>query len=987
MSLNNYGASIFRHGYEDRDVLDGTTEEVFRESKSTFFCRVRDNFAAERKAMFNELESKNAWHAESFLNEIEEWQNQFPEELWRLDCQKKYVDSYTETFIGQSGDPQFLKNMAQGKMKYTVKQWERGQEAYMASEYQSALAASDDAVLRCTAPEGELVIPKNYRLKLTPYDYCYLNVKYGTQSPIQVRAIPGVTYEIPFEGDSTDIIDIYSASRLQDLGDLSTTYPATVDTSKATRLKELHVGNSTEGYDNPYLTTMTLGANYLLEVLNVENVSGLTQSLNLTALNNLRELYAHGTNAGGVTFAPGGAIQVAELPAITAMSAKNLTYLTDLDIESYDKLTTLTVENCSTIDVINIFELAPNINRVRITGVDWVLTDDTLLDRIYKMSGIDLNGYNTAQSVLAGNVHLPIIQQQKLYDFQAAWPDLVITADTIIEQFVVSFVNEDGTLLEKQYVDKGGNAVDPLKREENPLPTPTKESTVQYDFTFAGWEGSLTSVFSDRTIVATYTSALRKYTIKYVAKGTTYQETTDFYGTNVPYAGINPVYTGEETGFVYYWFDHWDKSGVIDGDKTVNAVFDKCTYTEGYFDGKELADLRPVEIYAMRKLGLEQQVITDKDPYSFRMGHDIVFDDIESEELIADTTYFNGTNCIDTGIALFEEDRDFVLAVDYQFDSGCENNTALVHCFNERYSEGFKVHRNSSVELAWGASTNTLTTVSNREMLVIRHIKGDKNLYVYNSSLSQNDVTYFELTKTTTTSSANTLVFGAVRIAENEYERYGVGNIYWAKIWYTDLGDDACRKLALWTRETISLEACGFKRYYLSEDGDRRSAFSLLATHLISRKKTYSNSSSSAGGWAESTLNAYLNDRFYRAIPDNIRALIRQVDIASSAGGDSTEITTSSCYVAIPSIYELVPTMNSAPYTSEGTPISYMVNQSDRIRAYADGSADEYWTRSPLYHATQHYTNYVYSISATGAASGYNNPNSSSKGILVLLSM
>ena len=79
MSLNNYGNSVYRHGYEDIDTLDGTTEEVFRESDSTFFCRVRDLFADELKEMYNTLESKNAWHAESFLNEIEAWQKQFPE--------------------------------------------------------------------------------------------------------------------------------------------------------------------------------------------------------------------------------------------------------------------------------------------------------------------------------------------------------------------------------------------------------------------------------------------------------------------------------------------------------------------------------------------------------------------------------------------------------------------------------------------------------------------------------------------------------------------------------------------------------------------------------------------------------------------------------------------------------------------------------------------------------------------------------------------
>ena len=994
MSLNNYGNSVYRHGYEDTDTLDGTSEEVFRESDSTFFCRVRDNFEDELKEMYNTLESKNAWHAESFLNEIEAWQKEFPEELWRLDCQRKYIRTVNESFIGQAGDPQYIKNMAQGRMLYAVKQWERAQEAYMASKYQSSVASSDNAVLRCTVPTGNLVVPVNYRLKLTPYDYMYLNVKYGTLEPIQVRANPGETYEIPFEGDAVDILDIYSVSRIQDLGDLSSTYPATVDTAKASRLKELHIGNSKEGYDNPNLTTMTLGANYLLEVLNVENVSGLTQSLNLSALNNLRELYAHGTNAGGVTFASGGAIQTAELPAITAMSAKNLAYLDNLDIESYRNLTTLTVENCSTIDVINIFELASNLNRVRITGIDWTLTDDSLLDRIYKMAGIDKNGYNATQSVLAGKVHIPIVKQQKLYDFQKAWPDLEITSDTIVEQYVVTFVNEDGAVLEKQYVDKGSNAIDPLTRIENPIPTPTKESTISHDFTFDKWDGSLIGVFSDRTITATYTSSLRSYTIKYVSKGTVMQESTGLYGSYIPYAGIDPIYTGEESGYVYYWFDRWDKSGIIDGDKIVNAIFDKCVYSEGYFNGKELKDLRPVEIYAMTKIGLEQSVITDKDAYSFKLGHDINYDDIESVELVSDKMTFDGTNYYDTGVTLFDEDRDFVLAIDYEFLTGCNSDGVLAQCFQNNGDIGFKLYYRSNVQLNWGSSSTDnvssinkkLTSINNREMLIIRHIKGERGIHVYSSNLNYNEIAFFNLTINKDTIANSTIVFGAEQPEKNNYENKAVGNIYWSKIWYADLGDAACRKLASWTRESLTLEACGFRRYYLSEDGSKRCSFSLLASHLLSKTGKYNDTDTSVGGWAASDLNKYLNSRLYQAIPDNIRGLIKKVDIKSSIGNDSTDISTSQCYVAIPSIYELVSSMNSNPYTSEGTWISFLTDNPSRIRTYAGGGAGEYWTRSPHYNEANHYPRYIYSITNTGAHNGFNNANKT-YGILVLLSI
>ena len=992
MSLNNYGNSVYRHGYEDTDVLDGTSEEVFRESDSTFFCRVRDLFTDELKALYNTLESKNAWHAESFLNEIETWQKQFPEELWRLDCQRKYIRTVNESFINGAGDPQYIKNMAQGRMIYAVKQWERSQEAYMASKYQSSVASSDNAVLRCTVPTGNLVVPANYKLKLTPYDYMYLNVKYGTQEPIQVRANPGVQYEIPFEGTSVDILDIYSASRIQDLGDLSSTYPATVDTAKATRLKELHIGNSTEGYDNPYLTTMTLGANYLLEVLNVENVSGLTQSLNLSALNNLKELYAHGTNAGGVTFANGGAIQIAELPAITAMSAKNLAYLTNLNVESYDKLTTLTIENCSTIDIQNIFELAANLNRARITGIDWVLADTSLLERIYGMSGIDMNGYNTTQSVLSGKVHVPVIRQQKLYDYKAAWSDLEISYDTMIEQFAVTFVNADGKILEVQYVDKGENAVDPTKRAENPL-IPTIPSTVSHDFTFDKWDASLTNVFSDRIITATYTESLRSYTIKYVSKGITLQESSGLYDTNIPYTGATPVYTGEESGYVYHLFNRWDKSGFLNGGfdengvKTVNAIFDRFEYTATAFSGKDLNDLSPVEIYAMNKLGLAESVITDKDPYTIVIGNDVDYDDIESKVLIAEKTYFNGNKYIDTGIKLFDEDKDFVLAIDYEFLDGNKSNAVLAQCYRESDNVGgFKLWYGSNnsftgAQFTWGSSVNNVVGINKREIIIIRHKKGDNNLTIYKSNLDGNSILTNDLTRTKSTINDARLIFGASNPEEGYYENRAIGNINWAKIWYRDLGDDMCRSLAEWTHESISLEACGFRKYYLSNNPSKRCSFSLLATHLLGRPNRWNSSNVNAGGWANSTLNTSLNSRLYNAMPNQIKQLLQKVIVYSSIGNMSSEIRSSNCYITIPALIEVDSSKNSEPYNSEGTPISYLNTNDSRKRAFKDGDYNAYWLRSP----NVDYANYIWRVDPDGSVQGITNATTSA-GVLIEIS-
>ena len=984
IGLNNYGKQVYRYGLEDTDT-DEKGEEVFRESDSTFFCRVRDLFSTELKAMYNTLESKNAWHAESFINKADEWQSQFPEELWRVDIERKYLRTYNGSFINGKGDAQFLVNMANGKMKYHRRQWERNQEKYMASKYQSSVASSDNSVFRCSVPNGDLVVQPNYRLKLTPYAYMYLNVKYGTQNPIQLRAEPNKVYEIPFEGEKADIVDVYSSSLIQDFGDLSSCYVATADTSKASKVKRLIFGNETEGYDNPNFTTLTTGANYLLEELNIENVSGLTQSLNLTALNNLKELYAHGSNIGGVTFADGGKIEIVELPAINALSMKNLIYLATLDITDFSKLTTLTVENCNTVDLVTILKNATNINRVRIIGIDWVLEDTSLLERLYAMKGIDKNGYNADQSVLTGKVHVPVIRQQQLLDYQKAWTDLEIVADTIIEQFAVTFMNADGNVLEVQYVDKGEDAIDPTTRADNPL-SPTIASTVSHNFTFAGWDSSLLDIFSERTITATYTESLRSYTVKYVSKGITMQESKGLYGENIPYTGVNPTYTAEESGYVYYLFNRWDKSGFIDGDKTVNAIFDKFTYTSTAFDGKELADLSPVEIYAMNKLGLAESIVTDKDPYTIVVGNDVNYDDIESKLLISEKTYFNGAKYIDTGIQLFDEDKDFVLAIDYEFLDGNKSNAVLAQCFQANGTNGFKLWYSAAsdftgAKLTWGTTSDNIVEVNNREIIIIRHKKGDNNLTIYKSNLDGNEVLTVELARTKSTVGTGTLVFGSARADDGIYENYAIGNINWAKVWYKDLGEDVCQSLAMWTHESITLEACGFRKYYLSDNTSKRCSFSLLASHLLGRTKKWNNSNTSAGGWADSELNSSLNTRLYNAMPTQIRELLKKVIVYSSVGQMSSELSSSNCYITIPALIEVDPTQTSEPYNSEGTSISYMNTNDSRKRAFDGGDYNAYWLRTP----NVDYANYIWRVESDGQAQGITNATSG-LGVLIEIS-
>ena len=998
LGISNTGKLEITYGKEDTDFYvdgDPTSSYIFRAAGSTFFCRVRDLFNSELQAMFVDRENVNAWSSDGLINQWDKAQSQFPEEIWRLDIQRKYLRTYQgisiDNSIAGTANPRFLTEMLNGRKKYQRRMFERNQELYMATKYFGNKATQDQIMMRFNNPVGATV-EQDFTLYLTPYSDMYIGVKFGNVTPTNFRAKAGVEYTIPYgiDADTADITLIYGASFIQAIGDLSKCYVGDNDFSKATRLQSLTVGSDVDGYENTYMTKITLGNNKLLEYLDVKNVTGLNSVIDLSQCSNLLELHAEGSGATGVIFANGGKLQKAHIPSVVSLTMKNLNNIEIFDIENYSNLQTLIIENTPFINTYEVVNAANKLNILRLIGMNWnegyQIEDTSILNRLLTIRGIGNDGYETPVSVLAGNFYSSIVKQKELETYVSTWKDLEITYSTLIEQYAVTFVNDDGTVLEVQYVDKGGDAVDPATRVDNPI-VPTKESSVQYDYTFAGWDGNLTKIFSDRTITATYSESLRSYTIKYVSKGTVMQSSTGLYGENVPYTGITPTYTLEESGYVYYLFNRWDKSGFIDGEKTVNAIFDRFEYTESSFSGKELADLSPVEIYAMNKLGLAESIITDKDPYTIVIGNDIDYDDIESKLLISEKTYFGGSNYVDTGIQLLDEDRDFVLAIDYEFLSGNKANAVLAQCFQANGANGFKLWYSNSTDFTgakftWGTTSDNVISINNREIIVIRHKKGDNNLTIYKSNLDGEEVLTVNLTRTKSTIGTGTLVFGCARADDGIYENYAIGNINWAKLWYADLGADVCKSLAMWTHESITLEACGFRKYYLTENTSKRCSFSLLASHLLGKTKKWNSSNTNAGGWANSALNKSLNTRLYNAMPTQIKSLLKQVIVYSSVGKQSSELSSSNCYITIPALVEVDPTRTSEPYNSEGTSISYMNTNSSRKRAFDGGDYGEYWLRSP----NVDYANYIWRVDTNGQTQGIDNA-STKHGVLIEISL
>ena len=60
-----------------------------------------------------------------------------------------------------------------------------------------------------------------------------------------------------------------------------------------------------------------------------------------------------------------------------------------------------------------------------------------------------------------------------------------------------------------------------------------------------------------------------------------------------------------------------------------------------------------------------------------------------------------------------------------------------------------------------GTSSTTVAGFNKREMVVLRHIKGENGLHVYSANLNGDEPLYVELSKSRTTKTDATLVFGS----------------------------------------------------------------------------------------------------------------------------------------------------------------------------------------------------------------------------------
>lgn len=935
LGINNNGELIFPYGKEDGDYnIEGNPASgyVFNGATSVFWCRLRDLLASEITSVFSSVASE-CFSANDLITQFDSYQECYPEEIWRLDIQRKYIRTFTGESIDNSKpkhDVQYLRDMMQGRKKYQRRQWMRDQEIYFGTKALMNTVVGDNnrITFRCYTPTGDVAVPPDYTLRITPYSDMYVSVMFGNGGTQQVRAKAGVEYKIecPLSAMDDTQVTIYGANRIAALNDLSACYIAANNFSMASKLRKLVLGNTTRGYSNSRLTSLTLGSNELLEELDIRNCANLTGSLNLAQCSNLLKLYAEGTKITGVIFATNGKVRLVHLPeTINTLTMRNLNDLTDFDC-TLAALETLTLEG-GTLDSLDIVtKTISTLQVLNLYNINWTVGDTVLLNKMVKL----FYSLVTGSCYVSGSIRL-----QEISKYKKAWSDLEVTYNSanLVPQFIATYVNKDGSVLHEEYVDRGSVPPDPVA--EGWISTPTAESTEQYDFTYTGWDNITGVMLTNRTITAQYSETIRKYTITWYSRsGVSLGSKTAVYGAEVVYDGEIPTNTSEENTYVYNVFTGWDKStGFIHEDVDVYAVWDRGELPPS---GKDLKDMSVAEIYGVCASEKMDEYFEMRDYFDLKMGNDLKFSNVRSE-LLCENTYFDGTNAVDKKILLFDEDSpSFTLAIDFEFNKNDERAT-LLSCYEENGSEGFRLYLNgNNPVIEWGDKKQQVGYGYIPGLCVIRHIKGSNSLFLYAFHTAEimtrtdTDVKVFEIVRSRSTNTKSTLCLGGIKYSDG-FDYCAKGWINWCKIWYEDLGGENAKTLAAWTHEIWRMEYCGSSRYRLAGDTSKKSNASFICNNVLRQKIQYNNVYDASGGWHSMAAYVVENERVYKAMPVQWRTIIKKVKVNAKERNGTSNVVTSETYLYPPARVEMDGTTDTL-FTGEGYHIPWFVSNATRVK-------------------------------------------------------
>jgi hypothetical protein len=153
--------------------------------------------------------------------------------------------------------------------------------------------------------------------------------------------------------------------------------------------------------------------------------------------------------------------------------------------------------------------------------------------------------------------------------------------DTIPQEYLITFKNYNGTVLQKTNVPYG-------TMPEYTGATPEKPRTQQYSYEFSGWSPELTEVAGETTYTAQFEPVLNQYTVVFLDEdGTELDSQVLDYGSMPVYQGETPV-KAEDEQYTYTFAGWYPTVATVTKDATYYATYtahDKSQGLWGVQDG------------------------------------------------------------------------------------------------------------------------------------------------------------------------------------------------------------------------------------------------------------------------------------------------------------------------------------------------------------------------------------------------------------------
>ena len=574
IGINNEGQLVFDYDLEDTDTVSGAN--VFNGQESVLWCNVRDAFADELASMYADLRNGDTFKYEEVVRRYTEHQAVWPEAVWNEDAYEKYLEP-----LLNDGDASYL-TMLQGNKASQREWWLHNGFRYRDSKYQCGDASKEVITLRCYAV-GDITV--------TPYSHIWPRIKYGSYTVTERgKRNVATTLACPLDTMDDTEVYIYSADRLAEIGDLSPLQVGYANFSMAAKLQKLKLGDGASSYKNTHLTELYVGNNDLLSELNIRNCINLKQAVDLSDCSGLETIYAAGSAVTALTLPVGGKIKTMELPAtITNLTIRDQKQLSNLTLAGYTNISTLRIENTPNVPLESIIRGSTALSRVRLVGVEWNATSaDNLtfcINKLMKCGGMDAAGNNTDKAVISGRVYVKSISAETLENIYTNFPDLVVVVNGVVN-YMVRYLNYDGSLLYRLTVAEGGDAIDPVALGY--IEAPTREGSEDVGYLYSSFGTLPTNIHSNYTLVAQYVTAwaVRFYNgdillnTQYVQDGL---------------AAVDPVGAGyineptkASTAQYDYKYNGWDQTfSRITMTRKINAVFSSTvrTYTVTFYNG------------------------------------------------------------------------------------------------------------------------------------------------------------------------------------------------------------------------------------------------------------------------------------------------------------------------------------------------------------------------------------------------------------------